>query len=279
MRYSEVVYKLRQAKIDNARQEAAYLVSHFCGVDMQRLILSLADDEFNSAELEEAIEKRIGGYPLQYILGEWEFFGLPFYVAEGCLIPRSDTEVLVEKAIERIPKGSVFADVCCGSGCIAISVLKARPDLSAVAVDLFDTPLSLTKKNAERNAVIDRLKIVRCDVLSEREKLKEIISGCGYLLSNPPYITKETMGELDSEVLHEPSTALFGGDDGMDFYRVLTAISDELDIESLFEIGYDQANAMIELAKNHGKDCTVYKDLSGNDRVCLITRSENKKTH
>lgn len=120
---------------------------------------------------------------------------------------------------------------------------------------------------------------MRCDVLSEREKLKEIISGCGYLLSNPPYITKEAMSELDSEVLHEPSTALFGGDDGMDFYRVLTAISDELDIESLFEIGYDQANTMIELAKNHGKDCTVYKDLSGNDRVCLITRSENKKTH
>lgn len=273
MRFNEVVFKLKAAGIDNARQEAAYLVSHICGVDRQRLLLSLCDDEFTSDELSKAIDKRASGYPLQYILGEWEFFGSPFFVEEGCLIPRSDTEILVEKAIERIPKGGSFADVCCGSGCIAISVLKARPDLRAVAVDLFDVPLSLTKRNAERNQVSDRIDIVRCDVLCEKDKLKHIIAGCDHLLSNPPYITKKAMSELSTEVLHEPQTALFGGDDGMAFYRVLTSVASESRIDALFEIGYDQGNAMISLAKEHDSQCTVFKDLSGNDRVCLITQN------
>lgn len=270
LRFSDIVKALAAAGIDNAKHEAAYLASHFCGIDRDRLILSLDDIELDSNELDEAIKKRSNGYPLQYILGEWEFYGLPFRIREGCLIPRSDTEILVERAVSSLPRGICFADVCCGSGCIAVSVLKHRPDLRALAIDLYDVPLSLTRENAELNGVSDRISIERCDVLTEGDRLISLLSGCGYIISNPPYIPDGDVPALQREVHCEPSTALCGGDDGMDFYRVLTGCAKLLGIPALFEIGYDQGEQTVGLAHAHGMTCKVYKDYSGNDRVAEV---------
>ena len=270
LRFSDVVRKLSSSGIDNAVTEAAYLVASLCGCNRDRLLLRIDDPELDSEAVGSAIEKRIGGYPLQYILGEWEFYGLGFKIEEGCLIPRSDTEILVDKAISILGCGVRFADVCCGSGCIAISVLKSRPDLSAVAVDLYDVPLSLTRKNATLHGVEDRLDVIRADVLSERESLCSALCGCELIISNPPYIPARDISALDRELFYEPETALCGGDDGMDFYRALLSISSELSVPALFEIGYDQGEAIKELAALYKRECTVYKDYSSNDRVAFI---------
>jgi len=278
MKYSEAVGKLRESGADNARYEAALLFSHFTGIDLHRLISSLDDPDVGSHELISAVEKRSHGYPLQYILGEWEFYGLDFRIREGCLIPRGDTEILVERAISSIPKGACFADVCCGSGCIAVSILKNRPDLTAVAVDLYDIPLSLTKENAYAHKVENRLGVFACDVLAEDGKLEEILSGCSVIVSNPPYIRDSVVPTLEGAVKHEPTTALCGGDDGMDFYRVLTKYAKERGILALFEIGYDQAGLISDIAKNHKMKCNIYKDYSGNDRVAELISEAHAKT-
>lgn len=276
MKFFDVVNRLRNAGAADPVADAAYLVSHVCGLDRDRLLMRLDDPELDSCALEDAVAGRESGYPLQYILGEWEFYGLPFTVKEGCLIPRSDTEILVEKAISLIPRGVCFADVCCGSGCIAVSILKHRPDLRAVAVDLYDTPLELTSENARLNGVSDRLSVVRCDVLGEAEKLCKILSGCRILISNPPYIPKKDMDLLDRELFHEPRSALCGGEDGMDFYRVLTDVSSSLGIDALFEIGYDQGEAITALSSERKRECSVYKDYSANDRVAFVRAMAEK---
>ena len=272
MKFSEIVDLLSVAGIDNARFEAALLAEHFCAIPAGSLLPRFSDPDIAPEGILSAARKRAEGYPLQYILGSWEFFGLPFFVREGCLIPRSDTEVLVEEAIKLIPKNTKFADLCSGSGCIAVSVLKHRPDLTAVAADLYDTPLELTRKNAKANGVSERLEVLRCDILTERERLSKTVAGCSYILSNPPYLTDLAMSELQREVTHEPKSALTGGSDGMDFYRELVSLSASTGIPSILEIGYDQADGIRLLSKACNLKCEIKKDLSGNDRVALITK-------
>ncbi len=267
MRFSDIVSAFKNAGIGNPVWESALLCEHFCGADRGSLLSGMADASTDYA-LDEAVNERIAGRPLQYILGEWEFFGLPFKVCEGCLIPRSDTEILVEKAISLIPKGVRIADICSGSGCIAVSVLKKRPDLTAVAVDLYDVPLSLTAKNAEQNGVADRLDVVRCDVLGDADVLMRVISDCDVILSNPPYIRTDVIPTLGELLTHEPVTALDGGNDGMLFYRRILEARGKCDV--IFEIGYDQGEEIALLAKEHNAECTVYKDYSSNDRVAYI---------
>lgn len=270
MKFSDVVNILAEGGVENARFEAALLAETMCGLDFSSLVSGLFNPEMSSTEILSAARKRAEGYPLQYILGEWEFYGLSFYVKEGCLIPRSDTETIVERAISLIPKNARFADVCSGSGCIAVSVLKSRSDLTALALDLYDTPLALTEENAKRHGVSDRLKVERCDVLCDRERLTSLLSDVDFIISNPPYISADTMRSLQKEVCFEPESALCGGDDGMDFYRALISAAKQLNIPAIFEIGYDQADAIRLLANECGLECEISKDLSGNDRCAFI---------
>ncbi|MBR2339715.1 MAG: peptide chain release factor N(5)-glutamine methyltransferase [Clostridia bacterium] len=264
MTLSDIVKILSDGSVENARLEARALFSHFAKIPVERLI---AENPVATEEIIAAAKKRAGGYPLQYILGEVEFFREAYKVSEDCLIPRSDTEILVEYAVNNLPKGTVFADLCTGSGCIAISVLANRPDLSAVAVDISEKALALARENAEKNGVSDRITFICADLLGERLEL----SGITHILSNPPYITDKAMQSLPRELAYEPRLALSGGADGDVFYKKL--VSDYGgDADMIFEIGYDQKEMITDIARSHGLSVKIIKDLSKNDRVAVLTR-------
>ena len=142
---------------------------------------------FDSPELAEAVKKRAQRYPLQYLVGEWDFYRESYLVSPDCLIPRPETELLVDLAASLLPEGADFLDLCTGSGCIAISTLCARKDCRATAVDAFDATLGIAKRNAEKNGVSGLVNFVKCDLLS-KNAAKTVCNGKKYsaILSNPP---------------------------------------------------------------------------------------------
>ncbi|MBQ8716276.1 MAG: peptide chain release factor N(5)-glutamine methyltransferase [Clostridia bacterium] len=257
MNEEQIRARLMVAGIENARFEA------------HQLLEALSGDALSAA-----VEKRCGGYPLQYILGEWDFYRETYEVSEDCLIPRADTELLVEKAIAMLPSGARLIDLCTGSGCVAISTLCARPDVSAVGVDLFEKTLALANRNAERNGVAERFTPMRADVLQEPPT--ELMRGSFQaIVSNPPYIRADVIPTLQKEVQYEPKAALNGGEDGLDFYRSILDKWMCLLAKNgfvLFEIGYDQGQALIELGEKKGMTVRVFADLGGNDRVVLMQK-------
>lgn len=276
MTYNEIAMALAEAEIENNRAEAAMLICHFCNVNKAELLLR-HDEDFPSPELEEAVAKRISHYPLQYILGYWDFFHETYKVTKDTLIPRQDTEKLVELAVRYLPKNSRFADLCTGSGCVAVSTLASRKDCRAVAVDLFPNTLDIARENAERNGVGDRLGFMRADVLEP--SFMEGLGKFDAILSNPPYIESEKISLLDEELAFEPNAALDGGDDGLDFYRVIIAEYGKYLFPNgfmLLEIGHNQGKAVTAISASHGFRCEVFKDYGGNDRVAYLTRFENK---
>lgn len=271
MTYRTVCTQLRAGGIDSPEWEATLLLEKFCQVSRSAL-LTEPDTEYASPALESALLRRLSHEPLQYILGEWMFYRQTYFVSPGCLIPRADTEVVVEEAVKRLPCGAYFADLCTGSGCIGISTLAERPDTHALGVDLSADALELAQRNAVRNGVADRFRLLRADLLSET------LPDIGYpdaILANPPYIRTEVVQTLSPEVLCEPRMALDGGRDGLVFYRALLRLAAHALAPGgfcLFEIGYDQAAELCTLASGAGFSCTVRQDYGGQDRVAYLTR-------
>ncbi len=270
MTYQELTKRLSDAGIESAAWDAACLIEHFCGVDPR---LEGSERDYSAPALSAAAESRAAHFPLQYILGEWCFYRQTYEVSPACLIPRSDTEVLVEKAIRELPPGARFADLCTGSGCIAVSVLCERPDTTAVAADKFPETLSLAARNAARNGVADRFSPILCDLLA-RDPFSEDVT-FDAILSNPPYIATGELTSLAPELAAEPVAALDGGEDGLLFYRMLIKLC-RMHLTpngfALFEIGYDQAEALRVMAREAGCLCEITRDLGGNDRVARIWR-------
>ncbi len=258
MTEQQITAALAAAGIENARGEARILKEAFTG-----------------EALEAALARRLTHYPLQYIVGEWEFCHETYRVTPDCLIPRADTEILVEKAITLLPQDARFLDLCTGSGCIAISTLAARPDLFATAIDLFPATLALAVENGIRNGVGDRLQPGICDVLAgPGGDIPQNGATFDAILSNPPYIKNSVVPTLQEEVSHEPAAALCGGEDGLDFYRAILQkwrCVLKKDGFFLFEIGYDQGEALGALAEEHGLRAQIIKDYGGQDRVALLT--------
>ncbi len=219
--------------------------------------------------LQIALERRIKGEPLQYILGEWEFYSLPFFIGAGVLIPRADTELLVDSALEFLngKRDMKVIDLCSGSGCIAIAVEKNAPGNKVFALEKYDAALEYLKKNAIRNS--SDIEIIKADVLDSARGNYDLI------LSNPPYIKNEVKKELSKEVLNEPETALFGGEDGCDFYRsILKNWAPRLNPGGrlMFEIGFDQKDVVMALMAEAGlKNITPKKDINGLWRVIIGT--------
>ena len=302
MNIKELERELCSYGIEDGRGETYLIVERLFGVSRASLVLDRERD-FASAELDELLKKRKDRIPLQYIFGDWEFMGKKFFVSEDCLIPQPDTEILTEKAIEILKKwqdvvenaeGKMkntklnpnievklqndmqVADLCTGSGCIAISTLAHRPDCKALAVDLFPETLALARHNAERNGVADRLKFQQADVLDPR-----ILDGeapFDAILSNPPYIPSTTVDTLDPELAFEPRAALDGGEDGLIFYRAIVKnFAQHLTPKGfiLFEIGYDQEQALKAIAASCGFVCSVERDLAGNPRVARLDRRKD----
>ncbi|MBQ8818223.1 MAG: peptide chain release factor N(5)-glutamine methyltransferase [Clostridia bacterium] len=273
MTYNEICMALAAAKIENNRGEASMLICHFCGINKAEL-LGRRDEDFDNAELCEAVKKRCAHYPLQYILGFWDFCHETYRVTEDTLIPRQDTEKLVELAIKLMPEGARFIDLCTGSGCVAISTLASRSDCMAVAVDLFENTLEIARENAERNGVGERLGLLACDVL--KPEFMEELGKFDCILSNPPYIETKEIEFLAEELAFEPEAALDGGDDGLDFYRVIIGSYGKYLSDGgvmLLEIGCDQAKAVTAISHANGYKCEVYKDFGGNDRVAYLCKA------
>lgn len=273
MTYREICRLLTDAKIENAEWDAALLIEHFCGVNA-RLVPTEPERDYPSCALTEAVTRRASRYPLQYLVGEWQFYRQSYEVSPDCLIPRSDTEILVEEAIKRLPHGAHFADLCTGSGCIAISTLAERPDTTAVAVEKFPNTLALAKRNAAKNGVQPRFEGILADVLTDSWNVPDVRFDA--ILSNPPYIPERDLAALAPELIAEPRAALDGGDDGLLFYRAILRRYTALLKPNgffLFEIGYDQADAVTSLGKAEGFEvCRVLRDFGGNDRVVFLQK-------
>ena len=265
MTYQEICTALAEAGIENYRYEARLLLEELCGSFSE-------EKDYPSEALGEAVRKRCERYPLQYIIGKWWLAGCEFEVSEDCLVPRPDTETVVELAQKHLPLNAHFADLCTGSGCIAISVLDLRPDTVADAFELYPKTLAIALRNAERNGVQSRFTGIEGDVLCPTllgERKYDAI------LSNPPYIRTEVIDTLEKEVLREPRAALDGGEDGLIFYREIVKNNAKNLTEQgffLFEIGYDQADDLREIARENGFTCRIFKDLGGCDRAALLRK-------
>ena len=219
----------------------------------------------------KAIKKLCQGIPIQHITNRQEFMKMTFFVDENVLIPRPDTEILVEEVIKIAKKinAKKILDLCTGSGAIAISLAKYIDKSNITAVDISDKALNVAKLNAKNNEVEDRITFVESDLFENLKKEKYDI-----IVSNPPYIKKEVLKKLDKEVQKEPNLALNGGYDGLDFYRKIIKNADEylkFNGYLCFEIGYDQKEDVENLLKEQEKyiNITCKKDLCDNDRVII----------
>jgi len=238
------------------RETLSYL-AEWQGERFDIAFLPTLSDEKRQAVL-DAFRRVCDGYPLAYEVGSVWFYKSQFCVCEGVLIPRCDSEVLVEEAVRLIPHGVHFLDLCTGSGCLGISILLERADTTATLVDISDTALDTARKNAEALGVLDRCSFLKFDLLSQ--DLRALPSH-GAIIMNPPYLTRDEMEKIPENVRHEPSLALDGGEDGLEFYRLFEK-SDKL---LIFEIGSKQSEGLFSIYKKGRVTC----DLSKNPRVFI----------
>lgn len=241
--------------------------------------MSFLREHFEGDELKKAVKRLENGEPLAYIIGEWYFYGMTFCLNESCLIPRPDTEHVTEKIIELLPQNGHFADLCSGSGCIALSVLANRKDATCLSVELSADACEMIAKNASLNDVTaseqgkpGKIEILCADIF-ELQLEKESFD---IIASNPPYIETAVIPSLET-VKYEPKAALDGGEDGLKFYRhIINNFAPALKENGMFvfEIGYDQAEKIKELANAGGFECEITRDYGGNDRVAVLKKNE-----
>ncbi|MFN3976224.1 MAG: peptide chain release factor N(5)-glutamine methyltransferase [Aquificaceae bacterium] len=256
-------------------RDKALLLSHLLNKDHKDLYLM---EDFEVPEeikksFFEALKLLERGYPLQYLLGEWEFYGRSFYVEEGVLIPRPETELLVEEVLKRLPKGKKLTgfEIGLGTGCISISLLLHRENLVMMANDINIKALRLAKRNAQRHGVYNRLLIFGGDLF---EALKP--TAFDFIVSNPPYIPEERWEGLPEGVKREGYSSLIGGPKGWEVYEKM-AERIEVYLKKggffAFEIGHDQGKVLRELFEAKGYKLMVLKDYATQDRVVLGWRS------
>lgn len=274
MKLSEAAARLRAADIPNAMYEARLLFSHFGGLSPSRLYGG--DPACESDLIEPYLCRRERHEPMAYILGEQGFYRETYFVNEDTLIPREDTEILVDFAVHHIPEGGRFADLCTGSGCIALSVLNNTKSTTALAADLSDGALAVARKNAAHLGLSERADIILADVLSEG--FLSYLAETGpwdAVLCNPPYIPEDVYRTLAPEIFFEPEGAFVGAEEGMEFYRILIpALLPILKPHGFlaFEMGFDQEMKMRALAEKNACEIEILKDLSGHSRVAVLYR-------
>ena len=264
---------LRSREIADAEYDAWYLMEFAGHISRAEYLLRRMEKMPKEVYIryEELLRERGKRIPLQHLTGEQEFMGLSFAVNERVLIPRQDTELLVEEALKRLRPGARVLDLCTGSGCIAISLKKIRADLDVTASDLSGQALEIARENAKR---------LRADVDFVQSDLLEELSGAfDMILSNPPYIPTKTIDTLMEEVrFHDPKMALDGGADGLFFYRRIIAESKSHLTRGgwlIFEIGHDQGETVSHMMMEGSyTGVRVIKDLSGLDRVVVGTWHE-----
>lgn len=256
---------LRSKGIADADVDAWYLLAHVLGINRSEFFLHKEEQlsEDKATRYQSLVEQRAHHIPLQHITGTQEFMGLEFEVNEHVLIPRQDTELLVEE-VRKECSGKTVLDLCTGSGCIIISLARLGNITRATAVDISEKALETAIRNAGKHEV--QIEFIKSDLYEKVSGVYDII------VSNPPYISTEEIGALMPEVRdHEPYIALEGGVDGLDFYRrIIEGLRSHLAEKGrvFFEIGFDQAEAVKVLLASEGfEEIQIKKDLSGLDRL------------
>lgn len=285
--YDYGVEQLEEEGIDNADCDVRILLEDLCGVDREELFIH-GDKTISRKESEKfinAINRRMGHFPVQYITGKQDFMGLTFSVNQNVLIPRMDTEILVEAVLKQLDDGSRILDMCTGSGCILLSLLRYSNDCEGVGVDISEDALEVANDNAGRLALdetfdllfnaggagrkhidTDKIQFIQSNLFNEVQGKFDII------VSNPPYIRTDVIPTLMEEVRdYEPVLALDGKEDGLYFYREIIKKSPQYlngGGRLFFEIGYDQAGDVKTLMEEAGfKDIEVIQDYAHLDRV------------
>ena len=212
---------LEDSGIDCADFETEQLLK-WCIGDRYYITDSMEEiSEEREQKLTNAAVMRAKGEPLQYIIGEWDFYGFTFKVGRGVLIPRQETEVLVEKVLPFLNEGSAVIDLCSGSGCIPIAIAK-KSKADCFGVEISKDAIGYFEENVKLNSAENKVRIVESDVLNPTQEALELLPKQADLITaNPPYLTAEEMENLQKEVRREPELALFGGKDGLDFYRII----------------------------------------------------------
>ena len=274
--FREIVEKLKQGGVEFARFEAEILFEHFLKMSKTEVLLKndaiLTYRQVKTVQV--AVKKRLKNFPLQYILGEWEFYSLCFKVQKGVLIPRAETELLVDfscKIVEKHEKnvqnceGIKILDLCCGSGCVGISIAKNCTTARVSCADYYKIPLKITKENAKLNDV--GIDVFKANALKKPQKKAKY----DLIVCNPPYIGKGEKQDLEKVVLEEPHEALFGGKNPLIFYESVAKFwqnSLEKNGILLFEVGINQAYEVAKIMKdNDFSGVEIFNDLNGIERV------------
>ncbi|WP_457600924.1 peptide chain release factor N(5)-glutamine methyltransferase [Hydrogenivirga sp.] len=267
--------KLKQLLLglpEKLRRDGEVILAHLLGTSPSRLHLLLESEASPDLqrEFKRLIEKREEGVSVAHLIGEWDFFGRTFSVREGVLVPRPETELLVERVLRLIPEDREKEgfEIGGGTGCISITLLLERPLLRMSVSDINRVALDLIRENARRHNVEDRLEVLEGDLFSPVKNRR-----FDFVVSNPPYIPERVWGELPPEVRREGYTSLIGGREGYEFYERLAKEVRRHLYERGFvalEIGHDQGKVVKELLEGAGlKEVMIYKDYSGQDRVVI----------
>lgn len=271
---------LDENKIEDYEQNVCELMGKALNLDCRgkeyREMLDKQADKNITAEFEKLIERRAKGEPLQYLIGEWEFYGLPFKVGEGVLIPRQDTETLVDIILKKFKDRDNLSvvDLCSGSGCIAVALEKGLNCKSVTCVEKSEQALKYLEENIKLNG--SNAKTLQGDVFDENTLCR--VEEADIISCNPPYLTDDDMKALQKEVTFEPAQALYGGEDGLDFYRTVTRLwKDKLKVGGMliFEIGINQEDDVMLLLVRHGFENVRCKpDLCGVNRCVFGFKKE-----
>jgi len=279
--YLDARKRLKAAGVEAAQLEARELVCFAAGKNREQFLrdMSLYASDEVEAKVAELMNRRLEGEPVAYLIGEWEFYGLPLDISRDVLIPRADTEVLAEQAIlaaRAAGEGARVLDLCAGSGCVGLAVAANAPQCRAVLADVSEEALKICRQNIRRNDLNARVTCVQADA---RQAPSSVLWDFDVIASNPPYIPTRDIDGLDSSVRdYEPHLALDGGDDGLDFYRDIaekwrTAL--RLGGVLLFEVGIGQAADVEQILSRCGyEDIETFQDTGGIWRVVKGTANQ-----
>ena len=250
--------RLRQAGVISAEMEAREIVCYAADKSREQLYrdMSLYVSSDLERRVDELVQRRLAGEPVAYIVGEWEFYGIPLDISPDVLVPREDTEVLADRAIRKTldaGEGARVLDLCAGSGCVGLAVASNAPECRVVLGELSESALRLCKQNVRRNGLNAR---VTCMSVNALEPPSAALWDFDVIACNPPYIPTDVIETLDVSVReYEPRMALDGGEDGLDFYRFIAAkwkSALRLGGTLVFEVGFDQAEAVEQILLENG---------------------------
>ncbi len=270
--YNSTKQKLEKIGIEDYVFEAKQIIKHITGLNSAAILTNYNRNltEFQQNNLTALLRQREIRYPLQYIFGEWDFYGRPFYVGPGVLVPRADTETLVESCLEFLKDKSSpqILDLCAGSGCIGITLAREREDSGVLMVEKFDEAIAYAERNIYKNDA-PNAEIIKGDVF-------DLVGADGcydLIVSNPPYIAENEINEMSPETQFEPQTALLAKDNGLEFYKqIADNYKNSLKNGGMlaFEVGFKQSEAVAKILESAGfTNIQFKKDLNGINRAVI----------